>query len=133
MVSDRHGRALHADGDPRRRPSDGFRMRDARRFTRLVQDVVDTLPRRLLEAVADAEIVVEDVPVPDAAGAQVALARFDPAAVPPRLTVYRRPLESRALSREELDEVVRAAVGRGVARALGIAEDLPDDWDEPPW
>ncbi|HWB71395.1 MAG TPA: metallopeptidase family protein [Egibacteraceae bacterium] len=131
MASDRHGRALHADGDRRRRPSDGFRVRDARRFARLVEDVVETLPRGLLEAVADAEIVVEDVPGADAAR-QVALARFDPAAVPPRLTVYRRPLESRAWSREELDEVVRTAVGREVARALGVADDFPDDSDEPP-
>ncbi len=131
MVTDRHGRAPRADNDRRRRPADGFRLHDGRRFSRLVQEVLPTLPARLIEALADAQVVVDDVP-PAGAG-DVPLARFDPGSSPPRLTVYRRPLESRALSREELGELVRAAVGREVARALGLADDLGDDWDDPEW
>jgi len=133
MPDDRHGRASRSDNDRRRRPSDGFRLRDAARFARLTEDALATLPEPLLEALEDAELEIVDVPPEPAAGADdVALAGFRPARgrVPARVTVYRRPLEARALARLELVELVRVAVGREVAVALGLDVDLDDDWDE---
>ncbi len=50
-----------------------------------------------------------------------------------RLTVYRRPLESRADGRAELVAMVRLAVGEAVARALGIDDDLDDLFDDDGW
>jgi len=133
MPEDRHGRASRSDNDQRRRPSDGFRLRDATRFARLTEDALATLPEPLLEALEDAELEIVDVPPEPPPGAEeVALAEFHPAdgRGRARVTVYRRPLEARALARLELVELVRVAVGREVAVALGLDIDLDDDWDE---
>lgn len=133
MSEDRHGRATRADNDRRRRPSDGFRLRDAERFARLAEDALATLPEPLLDALEDAELEIVDVPPEPPPGAdEVALAEFRPARgrVPARVTVYRRPLEARALARLDLVELVRMAVGREVAVALGLDIDLDDEWED---
>lgn len=124
---DRHGRAARSDSDRRRRPATGFRARDVRRFRQIVEDAVDTLPEQLASPLDSADLVIVDIP--PRSGDPVDLASFQPAATPPLLTVYRRPLEMRAESRLELEEVVRIAVGEAVARALGITDidDLFDD------
>lgn len=139
--ADRHGRAQRADGDRRRRPVDGFRARDEDRFRRLVEDAVADLPPRYLEQFRDARLVIADVPavedVPttsaregaDAAPAtgrdwEPTLAEFV-VGTPSVLTAYRRPLELRAGSRADLNEVIQEAVARAVSAALG--------WDEDGW
>ena len=122
MRRDAHGRAARADNDPRRRPADGFRLRDATRFQRVVVDAIATLPGRLAGPLADARVVVEAVPPAGGEQADVPLARFRA----PLLTVYRRPLESRASDRADLEEAVRVAVGEAVAAALGLDDDLDD-------
>jgi predicted Zn-dependent protease with MMP-like domain len=132
---DRHGRATRADNDRRRRPSDGFRVRDAARFERLTREALATLPEQLLEHLDDALVQVEDLPpIPSSGGLpdDIPLARFerDVAGTPARVVVYRRPLEARALDRADLAELVRSAVGHEVAGALGIDIDLDDDWDD---
>jgi len=131
---DRHGRALRADNERSRRPSDGYRVRDARRFGRLVEEAVDALPDALLDAVDDAELVVEEVPPADPADDEPPLAAFSPArrGRRARVTVYRRPIELRAVSRGELAELIRLAVGREVATALGLEAEFDDWWDEEP-
>lgn len=130
MREDRHGRTTRADNDRRRRPFDGFRLRDSGRFARLVEDTLATLPDPLLEALEDAELVVDDVP-PSPAGAldEIPLVDFRPARSgrPARVRVYRRPLEGRAYSRAELAELVRSAVGSEVAGQLGLDVDLDDE------
>jgi len=136
VSGDQHGRTMRGDHDRRRRPSDGFRVASGRRFSQLVEDALSTLPERLLDPVADAEIIVVDVPpeisepgsaLTDAEG--VPLARFVPGA-PGRLVVYRRPLEMRALNRGDLGEVLRTALGLEVARVLGIDDSLDDLFDD---
>jgi len=131
---DRHGRATRADNDRRRRPFDGFRVRDGARFERLAREALATLPEELLEHLADAEVRIADLPPPPPAGAadEVALAAFEPPAAgrPGRVVVYRRPLEARALDRADLAELLRSAVGHEVADALGIEVDLDDEWDD---
>lgn len=137
MGRDPHARAWRANNDRRRRPADGFRVRDRVRFAQLVEDVLVTLPDVLLDAARDAEVRIDDVPAVGRASAgaapDVPLAVFVPAASrrPPVLTVYRRPLEARAASRGDLLEVLRLAIGHEIARVLGIddaLDDLDDDW-----
>ncbi|CAN5702976.1 hypothetical protein BH24ACT14_BH24ACT14_05730 [soil metagenome] len=127
---DRHGRGFRADNDRRRRPADGFRVRDATRFGQIVDEAISTLPARLAKPVERARITVVAVP-PETAAApgQPQLADFST----DRLTVYRRPLESRADGRAELVAMVRLAVGEAVARALGIDDDLDDLFDDDGW
>jgi len=139
--ADRHGRAQRADGDRRRRPVDGFRVRDEDRFRRLVEDAVADLPPRYLEQFRDARLVIADVPavedIPmtsaqegaDAASGtgrdwEPTLAAFV-VGTPSVLTAYRRPLELRAGSRLDLNDVIQEAVARAVSTALG--------WDEEGW
>lgn len=106
-------------------------MRDATRFERIAEDALATLPGEVLDPLRDAELIVADLPPPAHAEPEVPLAEFVPAAVGRRasVTLYRRPLEARALSRAELGELVRLAVGREVALTLGLDVDLDDDWD----
>lgn len=125
---DRHGRASRSNNDRRRRPSDGFRARDAGRFRQVVEEAVDSLPERLAAPLEDADVVVAAVPPPGATApdGSVLCAAFADS----RLTVYRRPLEARAVSHGELEETVRVAVGQAVARALGLDDDPDDLFDE---
>ena len=127
---DRHGRAAHVDTDRRRRPVDGFRVRSAARFADLVEDALAALPAPLLDAVARADVRIENIP-PDAD--EVRLADFTPGRTrgsPPRLVVYRRPMEARALSRNDLVDVLRAGIGEEIADALGMGGEFDDLWDE---
>lgn len=122
MSTDRHGRANRGDNDRHRRPSDGFRARDAARFRSLVDDAIERLPPRLAEPLTGNRITVADVPTPAVVPPAVPLAGWDGRV----LTVYRRPLEFRAGSRAELEDVTRMAIGEAVARTLGLDDDLDD-------
>lgn len=126
MVVDRHGRARRADNDPRRRPSDGFRV-PANRFRRVLFDAMSALPTQFRAPLRNARVVIEDVPAAPVLddGGELVLAAF----VDDVLTVYRRPAEYRAESRGELEEVLLVAVARAVATALGYEGDV-EDWLE---
>jgi predicted Zn-dependent protease with MMP-like domain len=129
MRENRHGREARADHDRRRRPSDGFRVRDTARFQRIAEDALSGLPAEILDPLSDAELLIVDIPPEPAADEhEVPLVAFEPGGRP-RLTLYRRPLEARALGRPELSELVRLAVGREVALTLGLDLDFDDDWD----
>ena len=110
-------------------------MADHRRFVRLVEDAIATLPDRLGAPLAGVPLHVAEIPPADDARpgfvtlAQVHLAG-PRARRASRLTVYRRPLESRSRTRVELVDLIRTAVGMEVARALGIDDDLDDLFDE---
>lgn len=106
-------------------------MGTAGRFERIAEDAIATLPAALLDALGDAELVVAEIPPPLAVHEhEVPLVEFVPARTGERarVTLYRRPLEARALGRAELGELVRLAVGREVALTFGLDIDL-DDWD----
>ncbi|MPZ72457.1 MAG: hypothetical protein GEU74_04390 [Nitriliruptorales bacterium] len=127
MVPDRHARASKVDHDPRRRPSDGFRVLSSNRFRGLVEDAVAALPQRFSRPLTGAVVVVRDLPPPpmvDRDG-EVVLATVDEG----RLTVYRRPLEMRAETRGMLEETVMLAVAQAVSRAQGLDDDLDEFFD----
>lgn len=127
MRGDRHGRTARVDNDPRRRPTEGYRLRDTSRFRRILHDAIAALPQRLSGPLAGATIHIEDLPPPTtvAAGGQVVLATLDHRV----LTVYRRPVERRAQTRAGLEDAMMLAVGLAVVRALGLDDDLDDLFD----
>jgi predicted Zn-dependent protease with MMP-like domain len=121
------------------------------RFDDLVLDAVEHLEERWGKQLEGVEFAVEDVPaVPargtepaydedvvadETAGGAVPLGRLLPAAVdakgqstPPRVVVYRRPLEARAADRGDLADLVLDVVVDQVARLLGVD---PDEIDPP--
>ncbi|MBC7679767.1 MAG: metallopeptidase family protein [Pseudorhodobacter sp.] len=141
---DRHGRglrgrlvppAVRVAGRDRRVPLSQTR---SERFDDLVRDAVQELDERWATELADVELAVEEVP-PDGAGSRDGVIADDttggPVALgllvrppdgPPRITVYRRPLEARALDRAELAELVAEVVQEQVADLLGLdPRDLP--------
>jgi predicted Zn-dependent protease with MMP-like domain len=115
----------------------------AEQFDDLVLDAVEDLERRWERELAGVEFAVEDVPWVDHTDpdevvldadvlddGSVPLARVLPAHrenghdVPPRIVVYRRPLEFRATDRDDLGTLVRDVIVEQVANLLGLS---PDD------
>jgi predicted Zn-dependent protease with MMP-like domain len=138
-MTDRHARFRRADVDRRRRPIDGFRATGARRFDRLIDDAIASLPPDVLAYLDNVQVTVEDVPPAAAPGAdeQVLLGLYQgiprterelgSSALPDRITLFRRPLEARARNRAELGELVRDTVIHEIAHHFGIDDDRLDE------
>jgi Zincin-like metallopeptidase len=145
---DRRGRGLRGRLVPPEVPLSRSR---AQQFDDLVLDVVEHLEGRWAAKLESVEFAVEDVPaVPDGPPESVVygtdvvedgavpLARLLPAGTggsdaggrptPPRIVVYRRPLEVRAVDRTDLADLVHDVVVEQVANLLGLD---PDDVDPP--
>ena len=144
---DRHGRGLRGPLVPPlatvgqvsvRIPASQTR---GERFDALVLDAVDRLEQRWGSQLESVEFAVEDVPpvsllqpydadvvFDETAGGGVPLGRLLPGSgdAVPRVVVYRRPLEARAVDRLDLAELVRDVVVDQVARLLDLD---PDDVD----
>jgi predicted Zn-dependent protease with MMP-like domain len=109
----------------------GWRSR-SERFAALVHDEAGALHRRWSEPLGDLRVRVEEVPPereptegvlrdgPDGEGA--ALARAEPGL----LVVYRRPLELRADSPEDLADLVHDVVVEAISELLGMDPDEVD-------
>lgn len=119
---DRRGRGVRGPLLPPHLP--GARTR-AERFDELVLGTVERLERSWAKQLAGTEFAVEDVPPSDPAPWEhrrgVPMGRYFPADGPlaHRIVVYRRPIEERAVDREELAEIVRTVVVEQVAHMLG--------------
>ena len=129
---DRHGRGLRGRLVPASLPMSRTR---AELFDELVLDAVDALEQRFAKELAGVEFAVEDVP-PDLnvydsdvlEDGEVPLARLLPGrpgrhGVPPRIVLYRRPLEFRAADREDLADLVHDVIIEQVANLLGLDPD----------
>jgi predicted Zn-dependent protease with MMP-like domain len=153
---DRHGRGVRGPLVAARVEVSGRRVRvplarsRGERFDDLVLDVLEHLEQRWARELSGVEVAVEDVPVVGAgedaafdqdavleqtAGGAVPLGRLLRGGVdargaqsPPRVVVYRRPLEARAHDRTELAELVHDVVIDVVALLLELD---PDEVDPP--
>lgn len=130
---DRHGRGLRGRLVPATVP---LARTKAEIFDDLVLDTVETLERRFAKELAGVEFAVEEVP-PDLNAydsdvledGEVPLARLLPGRpgrheMPPRVVLYRRPLEFRAMDREDLADLIHDVIIEQVANLLGVD---PDD------
>jgi predicted Zn-dependent protease with MMP-like domain len=125
---DRHGRGLRGLLVPHEVPA--WRSR-AQRFNERVLDVVEHLEQRLSHELDGVEFAVEDVPPSDPAPwehGEVALGRFFPAdgLLPPRVVVYRRPVETRAADGMDVGLMVHDVVIEQVAHLLGLSPEQID-------
>ncbi|MBA3488649.1 MAG: metallopeptidase family protein [Longispora sp.] len=129
---DRRGRGLRGRLVPTSVPL--FRTRRDI-FDDLILDAVEGLEHRWSEELAGVEFAVEDVPpelnVYDTdvlEDGDVPLARLMPGRpgrqpVPPRIVLYRRPLEFRAADKDDLADLVHNVVIEQLANLLGIDPD----------
>jgi predicted Zn-dependent protease with MMP-like domain len=134
---DRHGRGARRDLVPAGLP--GHRTR-AQRFDDLVLDAVERLEERWEAELRDVEFAVEDVPPAPAAEpvadprveldpAPLALAHTLPAGgrgAPPRIVLYRRPIEARARDPLDLADLVFDVVVHELADLLGLEPETID-------
>jgi predicted Zn-dependent protease with MMP-like domain len=103
----------------------------AQRFDERVLDAVERLERRWGHQLEGVEFGVENVPPSDPAPwehGEVPLGRFFPAQGlrPPRIVVYRRPIETRAAGEDEMSALVHHVVVEQVAHLLSMH---PEDVD----
>lgn len=133
---DRHGRHRRAPDDPLRRPAQGWRALGRARFERLVDDCVADLPPFVLAHVDNVAIVVREVPEERFAddvllGLYEGVPRTERGGflppLPDRITLYRRPLEARATTREELRTLVLETLVHEIAHHVGIDDDRLDE------
>lgn len=125
---DRRGRGPRGPLLPPSLPA--YRTR-AERFDDLVLAAVERLEKRWSRQLDGAEFAVEDVPPSQPAPWEhggVPLGRYFPAdaGMPPRIVVYRRPVENRAVDAEELEDLVRDVVVEQVAHLLARSPDEVD-------
>lgn len=135
-TEDRHGRHRRTVEDPRRRPAQGWRTSSMDRFERLVDDAVAALPPFVLAHVENVAIVVREVPDERFAD-DVLLGLYEGVPrperggflppLPDRITLFRRPLEARARSREELHHLVLETLVHEIAHHVGIDDDRLDE------
>ena len=125
---DRHGRGLRGVLAP---PGVPLHRSRSERFDELILEAVARLEPRWEAQLSGVEFAVEEIPRPGQPGAVadgVPLARLDPgspgvggpAARPPRIVVYRRPLAARADSEDELGELIFEVIVEEFARLLGL-------------
>ena len=125
---DRRGRGLRGPLLPSTLPA--WRSR-ADRFDDHVLDAVELLEQRWSTELDGVEFAVEDVPPSDPAPwehGEVPLGRFFPAQgeLPPRVVVYRRPVETRATDPRDVAELTHDVVVEQVAHLLGLTPEQVD-------
>lgn len=105
----------------------------AEHFADLVLEAVEHLEYRWSAELEDVEFAVEDVPPPDLAQPEdvddpVPLTQLLPrrGESPPRIVVFRRPIEARALDSDDLAELVLDVVIHEVAHLLNLSVEVID-------
>jgi hypothetical protein len=99
------------------------------RFERLASDVLATMPEPVGPALALAAVRHRDVPPASPQAGEVPLVRLEVrGGRVVSLTIYRRPLEARAISALDLADLLRLSIAKEAADLLGL--DLGDEWDD---
>ena len=101
------------------------------RFDDLVLDAVEHLSGRWAKQLEVVEFAVEDVPPSDPSPwehGEVPLGRFFPSdgSLPPRIVVYRRPVETRAADPAEIGDLTQSVVVEQVAHLLNLPPEEVD-------
>ncbi len=104
------------------------------RFDRVAVEVVSDVESRWTEELSSVELAVEDIPVLPRTwvAPRVPLASLVPAtaSAPPRLVLFRRPIEHRAETQADLEALVLTVVVEQLADYLGVAaEDVHPDYE----
>ncbi len=117
---DRHGRGLRRPLLP---PESPGRRTNRKQFDDTVAACAANLEKRWGDAWGTVEFAVEEVPpsTPAAWETGIPLGRLFPADAgqPARIVVYRKPVEQRAIDREDLSGLVRDVITDNVAHLLG--------------
>jgi predicted Zn-dependent protease with MMP-like domain len=108
----------------------------AEQFDDMVLDAVEHLEQRWSRELRGVEFAVEEVPPADPSEEEgddpVPLSRLQPASgtgrmtTPPRIVLYRRPLEARAMDAEDLADIVLDVVVHEVAHLLDVEPEVVD-------
>ena len=118
---------------------------DRKEFTRVVREVLQSLPEEFAAHLAHAEVVIDDdptdeqirgvgldphrdtlfglyegVPLPERGGASGAL--------PDKISIFYRPIVEACASPVEIREEIRITVLHEIAHFFGIDDDDLDDW-----
>ena len=131
-------RALHVAGTD---PSAMTR----REFTRLVTEVLDSLPDEFAARVANVEVVVVDAPTKKQLrdngldprsetlmglyeGVPLAERGTDYSGLPDRISIFYKPIVEACDSRAEIREEIRTTLLHEIAHVFGIEDDDLDEW-----
>ncbi len=131
---DRRGRGLRGRLVPPHVPLARTR---SEQFDDLVLDALDDLEERWSDQLAKLEFAVEDVPPRDAVeDGLIPLSGVLPGGSderghprPPRIVLYRRPIEARAVDPHDLADLILDVLVAELARHLGIDPDVIDPPD----
>jgi len=134
-IRDRHGRGLRGPEILPRQLGTPERPTSRERFDALVLGVVEEIEARWSARLGLVEYAVEDAPqIPDDWSAETvplsSLIRGQ-GTQPTRIVVFRRPIEHRCESREDLEALVLTVVVEQVAELLGIpAEEVDPRYED---
>ncbi len=116
-----------------------------REFTRLVTEVLDSLPDEFAARVANVEVVVVDAPSKQQLrengldprtdtlmglyeGVPLAERGVDYAALPDRISIFYKPIVEACGSRAEIRDEIRTTLLHEIAHVFGIEDDDLDEW-----
>ena len=128
---DRRGRGMRGPGVVPARPGTPALRTARQRFDQLVLDVVTPLDERWHRHLGLVEYAVEDAPMlPDDWGDETvplsSLVRGK-GQEPTRLVIFRRPIEHRSTSRDELEALVHTVVVEQIAELLNLSPGQVDE------
>lgn len=126
LKRDRHGRGMRGPLAPRGSP---LAVSRAGRFDDLVVAAVERLDQRWQEQLAKIEFAVEDVPSLDEwdrSWVPLARAFAGAGALPARIVVFRRPVETRAPEPGALRTLIGDVVAEQIAELLGLTPEEID-------
>ena len=128
---DRRGRGMRGPGVVPARPGTTALRTARQRFDQLVLDVVTPLDERWHRHLGLVEYAVEDAPMlPDDWGDETvplsSLVRGK-GQEPTRLVIFRRPIEHRSTSRDELEAMVHTVVVEQLAELLNLTPGQVDE------
>ena len=128
---DRRGRGMRGPGVVPARPGTTALRTARQRFDQLVLDVVTPLDERWHRHLGLVEYAVEDAPMlPDDWGDETvplsSLVRGK-GQEPTRLVIFRRPIEHRSTSRDELEALVHTVVVEQLAELLNLTPGQVDE------